>query len=120
MPESDVTTTTQDGVILVKVAAANLDEQVAQSMMEQTQAAADLDPAAPVILNLTSVEAMPSMAIGALVTLWKKLQENGQRLVLAGTQAAVRNTLAVCRLDKLFEFCDTEATALSRVRTAST
>ena len=119
MPEPDVTISTRDDLILVTSTAVTLDEQAAQSLFEQAQAAADMSPVSAVILNLASVESMPSMAIGALVTLWKKLQETRQRLVIVGMRPAVRNTLAVCRLDKLFEFCDTEATAISRLRPGS-
>ena len=64
----------------------------------------------PVVLNFAEVGAVSSIVIGA-VTIWKRLQASHHRLVLVGMQAQSRNTLALCRLDKLFEFCDTEEEA---------
>ena len=116
MPPNDIAITTENGIIVVRVQAANLEEQHAQSLLQQVTAAAAQTPAAPVLLNLSPVAYMPSMAIGALVTLWKKLQESRQRLILVGAQSPVRHTLAVCRLDKLFEFCDGEEAAKNRLR----
>jgi anti-anti-sigma factor len=110
-----ITVTEKDGTIFVTAAVRALDEGAAQMLLEKVQAAAERSPLLPVILDLSDVEVMPSMAIGALVTIWRKLQANHQRLLLAGAQVAVRHTLTLCRLDKLFEFCDTEAAAISKV-----
>jgi anti-sigma B factor antagonist len=116
MPEPAIVITERNGAIVVTATVATLDETTAQTLLEQAQAAAEKSPSLSLILDLAGVETMPSMAIGALVTLWRKLQGSHQRLLLAGTQGAVRNTLTLCRLDKLFEFCDSEAAALTKLQ----
>jgi anti-anti-sigma factor len=115
MQPNEIAITTEDGIIVARVATAHLDEQQAQALLQQLLAAVAQSPAVPVLLNLTQVTTMPSMAIGALVTLWKKLQDSHQRFVLVGLQGPVRQTLSVCRLDKLFEFCDGEEEAMKRL-----
>jgi anti-anti-sigma factor len=114
MQPNDITI--EDQIIVARVQTAHLDEPQAQALLQQLLAAVAQSPAVPVLLNLTQVATMPSMAIGALVTLWKKLQDGRQKFILVGMQGPVRNTLAVCRLDKLFEFCDSEEEARNRLR----
>jgi anti-anti-sigma factor len=116
MQPNEITITTEDGIIFARVDSANLDERHAQALLQQLLAAVEQTPTSPVLLNLSQVATLPSMVIGALVTLWKKLQDSHQRFVLVGLQGPVRQTLAVCRLDKLFEFCDGEDEARNRLR----
>jgi anti-anti-sigma factor len=102
-------------VLVARVDAAQLDEERSRVLMEEVLAAAAGAPGAAVVLELSRVSSMPSMSIGALMTLWKKLQESQHRLMLAGIQGPVRNTLAICRLDKFFEFCESEAEARQKL-----
>jgi anti-anti-sigma factor len=115
MQPNEIAITTEDGIIVARVAATHLDETQAQALLQQLLAAVAQSPVSPVLLNVSQVATMPSMAIGALVTLWKKMQDGRQRFVLVGMQGPVRQTLAVCRLDKLFEFCDGEEEARKRL-----
>jgi len=116
MQADDMTIMTLDGIILARALCPNMEEQHAQALLQQLLAAIEQTPSAPVLLDLSKVATMPSMAIGALVTLWKKLQDGHQRFILVGLQTPVLHTLAVCRLDKLFEFCDSEEEAKIRLR----
>jgi anti-anti-sigma factor len=115
MQPNEIKVTTEEGVIVARVEAAHLDEEHAQSLLQQLLTASAETPGAPILVNMSKVVSMPSMAIGALVTLWKKSQDSKQRLVLAGMQGSVRNTLTVCRLDKFFEFCESEQEGRKRV-----
>ena len=118
MDAKNIAITSQDGIIVARVGFANLEEQHAQALMQQLLQAIEQAPGAPVLLNLSQVAAMPSMAIGALVTIWKKCQDGRRRFILVGMQAPVRNTLALCRLDKLFEFSESEEQAKGRLQPA--
>jgi anti-anti-sigma factor len=115
MQSNDIQVTTEEGIIVARVEAAHLGEDHAQALLQALLAASAQTPAAPIVVNMSKVVSMPSMAIGALVSLWKKVQDSHQRLILAGMQGAVRNTLTVCRLDKFFEFCDSEQEARKRL-----
>jgi hypothetical protein len=44
------------------------------------------------------------------------LHASRQRFILVGMRGLVCHTLAVCRLDKLFVFCDSEDEARNRLR----
>ena len=115
MKSDDIQISTEDGLVIARVQAPHLEEDHAQLLLQELLPACEKLPTAPVLVNLSQVTTMPSMAIGALVTLWKKLQDRKQRLILVGAQGAVRHTLAVCRLDKLFEFSESEGEAKKRV-----
>lgn len=71
-----------------------------------------------VLFDLSKVEMLPSSSLGALVRLHHDLRTRGQRLVLVGLQPMVRSSLAVTRLDRLFELCESVAEGLARIRRA--
>jgi anti-anti-sigma factor len=98
---------TQEGFILARLQCAELDEPHARDMQEQITAASEQAAGLPVVLDLSPVRFVPSLSVGALVALLQKLKQRGQRLVLVGLQPPVRETLAICRLTKLFEIHDT-------------
>ena len=75
-------------------------------------AAAEQAPGLPVVVDLSNVQVMPSMAIGALVSMWKTIKTDERRFVLVGLQPRVRETLTICRLTTLFEIHETVDEAL--------
>jgi anti-anti-sigma factor len=112
---NEITIAVQDGILLTTIECAHMEDQHAQALVLQLMAAVEQSPGLPVVLDLSRVTIMPSMSIGVLVTLWRKFQSSGQRFVLAGPQPQVRQTLTVCRLDKLLELCDSVADARRRL-----
>jgi anti-anti-sigma factor len=56
------------------------------------------------------------MALGAIVVLLNTLKQHGQKFILVGLQPAVRDSLAVTRLDKLFEIRDDVEDVLAHLR----
>ncbi len=118
MQDDTITISTVDGFIVARVTVPHFEESHAQALLTKLSAAAEEAPATPVLLDLSRVASMPSMVIGAMVTLWKKFQDSKQRFILVGLQQPVRNTLAICRLDRLFEMADNEEAAKKRVRPA--
>ena len=113
---NEIAITVQDGMLLTKVLCAHMEDQHAQALVLQLVAAADQTPSLPIVLDLSHVTIMPSMSIGVLVTLWKTFQERRQRFILADVQPQVRQTLTLCRLDKLLELCDSVEEAKLRLR----
>jgi anti-sigma B factor antagonist len=64
------------------------------------------------VLSLAAVEYLPSLAVGKLVMLNRKVQAAKGRLALCHLTAGVRETLENTRLTELFTLCPTEEEAL--------
>ena len=110
---------TDDHAVLATIDGARLDEALACSLQARIAEAAEAAEHLPVLIDMSRVEFMPSMAIGALVSMWQKFKKADRRFILAGLQPHVRQTLTVCRLDRVFDLCDTVDDALSRIRESS-
>lgn len=120
MAEQQVTTIeVRDGIVLVQVEHSRMDEELTRIMQADVLAAAEEARNLPVALDMSKVEFFPSMSLGAVVTLLKKLRAEGQKFVLVGLQPPVREALAITRLDKLFEIYDSCADALACLRRRS-
>ena len=104
-----------DTFLLARPLCAKLDEQHTADMQGKVQEAAEEEPGLAVILDMSEVHFLPSLSIGALVSLMHDSKQRQQRFILIGLQPEVRQTLAVCRLDKVFEIYDTVETASQRL-----
>jgi anti-sigma B factor antagonist len=117
MPDLKPTEVTiQERFILVRPQCSELDEPHASDMQEKIQTAREQTPDRAVVLDLSQVRLVPSLSLGALVTLLQSAKQRQQRFILVGLQPAVRETFAVCRLDKLFEIHDTAEAAGKRLQ----
>lgn len=65
-----------------------------------------------VIVDLSHVSILPSLALGLLVQISNKCKSREQKLKLAGVQPAVRKVFAITRLDRIFQFADTVDAAM--------
>jgi anti-sigma B factor antagonist len=112
----EIELTKEEMFLLAKPQCAELDEQHTSDMQKKVQEAAEKASELPVILDLSEVHFLPSLSIGALVSLFQHSKQRQQRFILVGLQTEVRQTLAVCRLDKLFEIYDTVETATQKIQ----
>ena len=94
-------------VLHMVVRCARLDEDLTRQLRREVAAAAEQARHLPVVLDLTNVDFIPSHALGVLVKFLAEFKNHGQRFLLVGLQRSVRSTLAVTRLDRLFEIFDT-------------
>ena len=101
--------------LLARLRCTELDEQQASDMQEKIQKAAEQAPELPIILDMSEVHVLPSLSIGALLSLWRNVDQRQQRFMLIGLQPEVRQTLAICRLDKIFKIYDTVETASQKI-----
>jgi anti-anti-sigma factor len=101
--------TTSDKMILAVLQCSQLDEDHIQDMQSKVTAAAGQAKHLPVVLDMSQVTFVPSLSLGALVTLMKMCKQNNQRFMLTGLQPVVRQVMTSCRLDRLFEIYDTLA-----------
>ena len=103
-------------VLLTVLRNEQLGEEQATVMQEEVTAAAAATTGLSVVLDMSSVAMIPSLAIGALIGLLRRLQANQRRFILVGLQPGVRQVLTICRLDKLFEIYETLDDALAAIR----
>lgn len=99
-------------VVVVHVQPETLDERNLAAVRANASAAGAESPQLPVALDMAKVGFMPSLSLGGLVQLQREFKARNQRLVLAGLQPAVRETMAITRLDRLFEI-ENDLTALT-------
>ena len=113
MPEAAVTTEPHNEVIWVSVHAKKLDADSTEQLRQEVSKAPG---SLPVVVDMSNVEFVPSLTLGALVALNKEMRQAGRRFILAGVQPLVRPVFAITRLDKLFEMHSTFDDAVGRVR----
>ena len=117
MPElTPIELANQGAYVLATLQCAELDEPHASDMQQKIQAATEQAPDLAVVLDMSQVRFVPSLSLGALVTLLQHAKQKQQRFILVGLQPEVRQSLAVCRLDKLFEIYDTLEIASQRLQ----
>jgi anti-sigma B factor antagonist len=102
--------------LLARPRCAELDEQHTSDMQKKIQEAAEQAPELPIVLDMSEVHLLPSLSICALVCLLQNARQKQQRFILIGLQSEVRQTFAICRLDKLFEIYDTVETASQKIQ----
>jgi anti-anti-sigma factor len=101
--------------LVVTVLRRTLDEPGSLALHDRLLALAPTAGPRPFILDLSSVEFAPSVAIGVLVKLSKAFRLDRRRLLLAGVQPRVYKTLAVTGVTRLLEIQPTVADARAAV-----
>jgi anti-sigma B factor antagonist len=104
-----------DQIILAVLQTTRMDEESARVIQAEILTAAAQTPDRPVVLDMSKVDFMPSLSLGVLVALVRKFKPENQRFILVGLQPAVRETLTLCRLIKVFEIYDTVGDALEKL-----
>lgn len=119
MPGRDVTATqVRDSALVATVQRAALDERSATSLEQEVSTVAGQNPGLPVVLDLGRVTFAPSVALGALVRLRNGFRFESRRLILVNVTKAVRDTLAVTRLDRVLELQPNVEAALKAIQDA--
>ncbi len=118
MESNGIVITNPEGMVLATLECTHMEDDHARAMQTEVIAAAAKAGTLPVVLDMTKVATVPSLSIGALVTLWKSFQQAGRRFIIVGVQPKVKEVLVICRLDTLFEMADTLVEAQSRLKGA--
>ena len=116
---SVITIKPHEEFVLVTVECAMMEDDHAQAMQTEVAEAAEGTPNLPVVLDMSQVKMLPSISIGAIVTLWQKFKQDNRKFIIIGLCEKIREMLTVCRLDKLFELCENVDDALLRIRQSS-
>jgi len=89
-----------------------LDEQNIQIIGEQLFGLVDESGRRKLLLNFSNVEYLSSAALGKLITLNKKLQGVGGKLVLCQIDPQIYEVFEITKLDKFFTIVKEEQAAL--------
>lgn len=89
-----------------------LDEQNIQIIGEQLFDLVDNQGKKKVLLNFGNVEFLSSAALGKLITLNKKAQTAGGKLVMCSIAKEILEVFQITKLDKLFKIYPDEQAAL--------
>lgn len=89
-----------------------LDEQNIQLIGEQLFSLVDESHRKKILLNFGNVEYLSSAALGKLITLNKKLQSVGGRLILCNIDPQIYEVFEITKLNKLFNIHKEEQAAL--------
>jgi anti-sigma B factor antagonist len=89
-----------------------LDEQNIQIIGEQLFSLVDESGRRKILLNFGNVEYLSSAALAKLITLNKKVQQVGGRLILCNIDPQIREVFEITKLNKLFTIHDEEQAAL--------
>lgn len=90
-----------------------MDHEAIKSLIRSVEEASGEEPRAPlVVLDLSRVATVPSMALGLLVHVLNGCRSREQRLVLAEVRPQVRQLFALTRLDQVFQFADSVEAAV--------
>ncbi len=89
-----------------------LDEQNIQIIGEQLFSLVDEEGWRKILLNFGNVEYLSSAALGKLITLNKKLQQAGGKLILCNIDPQIHEVFEITKLDKFFKIIKEEQAAL--------
>ena len=89
-----------------------LDEQNIQIIGEQLFSLVDEEGWRKILLNFGNVEYLSSAALGKLITLNKKLQQAGGKLILCNIDPQIYEVFEITKLDKFFKIMKEEQAAL--------
>jgi anti-sigma B factor antagonist len=89
-----------------------LDEQNIQTIGEQLFDLVDNQDKKKILLNFSNVEFLSSAALGKLITLNKKVQTTGGKLIMCKIAKEIMEVFEITKLDKLFKIYKDEQAAL--------
>ena len=98
--------------LLAVVRCGELDQSSSADLHAKVLAAAEAEPDRPVILDMSGVTFVPSVALGELITLTRMFDERSRRFIVVGARAEVQQMLKICHLEKLFMLRSTVEEAL--------
>lgn len=101
--------------VVATVTCSDLDHETTQQLKHELESALAAKPGSALVLDLSQVEFVPSMALGVLVTIHKNLQQTGRKCLLAGVQSMVLESMQITGLNKYLDLCDSVASGLNQL-----
>jgi anti-sigma B factor antagonist len=106
---SAVTVETRDDgrAIVARPGKKLMDDEALKALRTAIDDACAANPAASlIVVDLSAVGLLPSLALGLLVQIGNKRKARQQKMKLAAVQPQVRQVFAITRLDRVFDFAD--------------
>jgi len=92
-----------DKAIIARVTLAELSHDTTLQFKSAMRSAFETGPGRPVVVDMSAVEFLPSIALGALVELHLDLKRSGRRLAVIGLRPAIADLVKLSGLDNLLE-----------------
>ena len=89
--------------MVATVQVAELTSEMVEAFEAEADVAAEADRKASVVLELSNVKFLNSVALGALVALLRRIKRRGGRLALAGLSGHCLNVMNVTGMGRIFE-----------------
>ena len=96
----------RDNAVIARVSLKLFDDKNLKVMNQMIDQAATKPGVAVVVLDMSRVQIVPSLGLGALVQLSNKCKARQQRLKLAAVQPQVRQTMSITKLDRILDLVD--------------
>ena len=103
-PKDALTIEVHDRYLLASIHGDELDEEHSFRVEDEIRAITRQSARRPLIIDLGEVERVPGESLVAFVDLLQQCRDEGRRLILAGLQPQVLETLSVTQLGRLFEY----------------
>lgn len=97
----------RDAYLLATADISEMDEDSSRRLQDTVSSTLAESGSVPIVLDLSKVTFLPSSSLGVLVKLQNEARQGQRRFILVGLRPQIREVLAVTRLDKLFDICDT-------------
>jgi len=112
--QSHLTISRSDTVSIVEFADRKILEEISIAEIgEELSLLVDNEPEARILLSFKNVEHLSSAALGMLITLNKKIEQHGGKLVLSDIVPQIYEVFKITQLNKLFSIYETTERALS-------
>lgn len=115
MSDSRLRITESNGITQVEFVDRNiLDEVNIQAISEEISGLIDASPTPQILINFTNVDHLSSAALGALITINKKIREKSGQLRLANIDPQIYEIFVITQLNSLFNIHDTADEAIAQ------
>jgi len=112
-PDATAVTIENDRAIIARPQAKMLDERALRSLTQSLDAVSGANAGIRlVILDLSRVSVLPSIALGSLLQMSHQCAARRQTLKLAALQPQIRKVLSLTRLDEVLQLADSVDAAL--------
>lgn len=109
----------RDDIIVVTLCSDEFQGEVANGFLSTLTEAIEGVENPKVVLDLSNVVFVDSLSLGTLVKAAGDLTRKGGKFMVAGAQESVRRTLALTRLNKLFNILPTADEAIRELKEAT-
>jgi anti-anti-sigma factor len=112
-PDATAITVENGRAIVARPQVKMLDERALRSLTQSLDAASAANAGVRlVVLDLSRVAVLPSLALGSLLQIGSQCAARRQTLKLAAVQPQIRKVLSMTRLDEVFQIADSVDTAM--------